>query len=200
MKMNSERTMRCSFALCLATAILVASSAAGQEKHKEMKERLKVESVRIGLPDGRTPDQGRYKAGFWTPIYVDVQIGPQDIAANELVLIVETADNDGILNQYKEAVPFILPKKETITGLMTYVRPGNSFSDTTVTVALGERIIRRERLPPDPGIVQNGGVLWLSLGSKLPGLRRALRPPQEGQQEVGQLDDDLMDSGPRKFA
>ena len=133
--------MRCSFALCLATAVLVASSAGGQEKPKEMKERLKVEGVRVGLPDGRTPDQGRYKAGFWTPIYVDVQVGPQDIQANELVLIVETADNDGILNQYKETVPFSLPKR-TITGLMTYVRPGNSFSDTTVTVALGERTIR----------------------------------------------------------
>ena len=195
--------MRCAFMLFLATAVMVAPSAGAQETLKEMKDRLIVEGIRVGLPDGRTTDQGRYKAGYWTPIYVDVTVGAEDIPANELMLIAETADNDGILNQYKQPVPFVLPKGQKITGLITYVRPGNFSCETTVTVALGGKAIRRERISPGAGIVQNGGVLWLSLGSKLPGLRRALRPrqnPQAGPEDDERQDYDSKDSEWRKFA
>jgi hypothetical protein len=158
----------------LLSTLALASSTSAQEKPREIKDRLILERMRAGLPDGRSLEKGRYKPGFWTPVYVDVTIGPQDIAANELVLIVETADNDGILNLYKQPVPFVLPKKQTVTGLMTYVRPGSLGSDIYLTLELGGKTFKRERLPPESGGVENGGVLWLTLGSKLPGLQRAL--------------------------
>jgi hypothetical protein len=196
--------MRCSFVLCLVTLVAVTSFAAAQEKPKEMKERLVVERIRVGLPDGRKTDQGRIKTGCWVPVYVDVTIGPEDIPANSLVLVVETADSDGILNQYAQPVPFILPKKQTVSGLQTYVRPGSFGGEINVTLLLGGKQYARQRVTPDfSGIVENGGVLWLTLGSKLPGLRRGLyrKPAQQpGQEDLGLPDDDSMDSEFRKYA
>jgi hypothetical protein len=167
--------MRCSFVLCLLSLTAATSFASAQEKPKDTKDRLVIERIRVGLPDGRNSDQGRIKTGSWVPVYIDVTVGPEDIPANNLALVVETADSDGILNQYTQTVPFILPKKQTVNGLQTYVRPGSFGGEINVTLLLGGKQFARQRVTPDfSGIVENGGVLWLTLGSKLPGLRLGL--------------------------
>jgi hypothetical protein len=195
--------MRCSIILCLAlTLALVAPAVGQQEQPKEIKERLIIENVRVGLPEGRSSDVGKFKTGAWSPVYVDLTIGPQDIPAGEADLVVETTDNDGLLNQFKQALP-LLSKKQG-ARLTTYVRPGNFSSEIFVSVQINKREIAKTRIAPDSrSVVDNGGVLWLTLGSKLPGLRRALMVRQKQPELPGEpnaLDDELVDSPFRQFA
>jgi hypothetical protein len=195
--------MRLSSVLSLTFLLAVVAPVAGQAQPKEIRERLVIENARVGLPEGPRFDHGKYKTGFWAPVYVDLAVGPQDIPAGEAILVIETADNDGILNQYTQPLPS-LPKKQTVAGLISYVRPGSYNSEIYISVNVGGRTVARRRADPDPlAVVDNGGVLWLSLGSKLPGLQRALavrQNPVEGQVENNVADDDLMDSSVRRFA
>src|SRR5262249_26286006 len=157
---------------CLTICLAAFATAASQAQ--QPKERLAIERVRVGLPEGRNSDQGKYKTGSWATVYVDLTTGPQDIPAGEVVLIVETSDSDGIQNRFLQPLPS-LPKKQTITGLITYVRLGNFDSEVVVSIEQGKRQVSRLRASPDhTAIVDNGGALWLTLGSKLPGLQRAL--------------------------
>jgi hypothetical protein len=192
--------MRGSIKLCLAVALFVP--AMGHAQPKEIKEPLIIEKVRVGLPEGRSSDGGKYKTGAWAPVYVDLTIGQKDMPAGETALVVETPDNEGLLNRYSQVLP-LLPKKQSISGLITYVRPGNFSSEIFVSVQMNKREIAKARVAPDPGIVENGGVLWLTLGSKLPGLRRALMVRQKQAELPGEPnapDDELVDSPFRQFA
>src|SRR5262249_21767692 len=113
--------MRCLMLLSLVFAIAALTPDSG---HAQTKERLIIEKVRVGLPGGRKFEAGKYKTGYWTPIYVDLTVGPEDIPRHHAELVVETSDNDGLLNQYTQELP-ALGKKQTISNIITYVRPGN---------------------------------------------------------------------------
>src|SRR5262245_14413739 len=126
--------MRCPILLCLMFALAALMPATVQAQTKE---RLIIEKVHVGLPSGRKLEAGKYKTGFWTPIYVDLTIGPEDIPAGQAVIVIETSDNDGLLNQYTQPLP-ALGKKQTISGIMTYVRPGNLGTEISVTIRLAD--------------------------------------------------------------
>jgi len=206
--------MRFASTLSLALIVTAFAAAVARAQPKEIKERLAIERVRVGLPEGRKSDHGKYKTGFWAPVYVDLSVGPQDIPAGEAVLAVETPDSDGILNQYTQPLP-ALPRRQSVAGIITYVRPGNFSSEINVSVQINKQQVAKARATPDSDIVDNGGVLWLALGSKLPGLQRALtvrqnqqfpqgpgepQPIQPGGQADDLGDDDLADTSLRRFA
>ncbi|HMF11388.1 MAG TPA: hypothetical protein VKE94_03760, partial [Gemmataceae bacterium] len=194
--------MRGSLVLCLTFAVAAFVPADIRAQPKEIRERLVIERVRVGLPEGRRSDHGKYKTGAWAPVYVDVLVGAMDIAPDEATLVVETPDSDGLLNQYRQPLP-ALPKKQVVAGIITYVRPGNFSSEINVSIEMGKQVVAKARAAPDSDIVDNGGVLWLTLGSKLPGLQRALavrqNQPNARGDEAGD-DEDFTDSSLRRFA
>jgi hypothetical protein len=198
--------MRWSVVLCTLpiVAALLPSAVLAQEPEK-LRERLKVERVRVGLPDGRGNDGGgRMKAGFWLPIYIDLAIGPQDIASGEAVLEVETTDSDGVQNRLTQGLTQVLPKNQTISSIITYARPANLNSEIALTIRLSGRVYKKVPAQADyQGFADTGGVLYLTLGSKLPGLQRALltRPQQGGGQPGDEnVDDDFGQNRLRRFA
>src|SRR6516164_1648696 len=101
-----------SFCFLVVGASLLSPSVA----RAETKERLVIDRVRIGFPGAKNDDTSRYKTGSWAPVYVDLTIGPQDIAADEAELVVETTDSDDVLNEYRQPLPF-LAKGSVVPGL-----------------------------------------------------------------------------------
>jgi hypothetical protein len=192
-----------SFCFLVVGASLLSPSVA----RAETKERLVIDRVRIGFPGAKNDDTSRYKTGSWAPVYVDLTIGPQDIAADEAELVVETTDSDDVLNEYRQPLPF-LAKGSVVSGLTdsrltTYVRPGNGGSDITVSVRIGGRTIKTVKADKESDdVVSADGVLYVVLGAKLPGLRRALTPKPANQAQPGgePADDDLEDTRQRRFA
>src|SRR5262249_19249416 len=102
--------MRGLLVLCLTLAVAAFVPADIRAQPKEIRERLAIERVRVGLTEGRKSDHGKYKTGAWAPVYVDVLVGPMDIGPGEATLVVETPDSDGLLNQYRQPLP-AFPKK-----------------------------------------------------------------------------------------
>src|SRR5438105_80478 len=81
--------MRCSIVLSLVFLVAALTPTIG---HAQTKDRLIIEKVRVGLPGGRKIEAGKYKAGFWTPIYVDLTIGPEDIPAGQADVVLNDED------------------------------------------------------------------------------------------------------------
>ncbi len=170
----------------LSFLVLACTAFAPAVGRAQTEERLVIEEgIRIGLPEGRRGEAGRYKAGCWTPVYFDLTIGPQEIPAGEAAVVVETADSDGIQNQFAQPLP-LLPRRQTISGLITYVRPGNFGNEVTLSILLGGRVYKSKRIQPDyDSFVENGGVLYLTVGSRLPGMQRALSQRRNQPQQAG---------------
>src|SRR5262245_32970690 len=129
--------MRRTSLVVVAAAILWAWPGLASAQ-SSMKERIRIDRVRVGFPsaqpnsdmggDGR--DTPVYKAGFWTPVYVDITAGILGLGMSEaeqkyrFEVVVETTDSDGIANNY--IVPLRpLEKKESIT-VLAYARTGNT--------------------------------------------------------------------------
>jgi hypothetical protein len=112
-----------------------------------------------------------HKAGFWTPVYVSITAGPDGIESGRIV--VESTDSDDIQNHYIVPLPRGgLPPNEPFTFL-TYTKPSSLHSEINVIIeADGKQFEKKqtyEALGP-------GDVLYLSVGSRLTGLRQALTP------------------------
>src|SRR5262249_8462326 len=120
------------------------------------------------------------------------------------VLEVETSDSDGVQNRLTQVVTQVLPKNQTVSNIITYARPANLDSDITVTIRLGGRVYKTVRAQADfQGFAETGGMLYLTLGSKLPGLQRALLTrPQQGGGQPGDdnADEDFGQNRQRRFA
>jgi hypothetical protein len=139
--------------------------------------KVQFDNIHVGFSGAAEPGEvvdprigtGLHKAGIWTPVYVSITAGPDGIQKGKVV--VEATDNDDVQNHY--TVPFPrggLPEKEPFTFL-TYTKASSLHGKITVTVeADGKRFEKEhtyESLVP-------GDVLYLTVGSRLSGFRRAL--------------------------
>lgn len=175
--------MRNLLAACLTAAVFLSVPAAARAQPKD---RLSIDKVRVGFPESRNRGN-RYKVGAWAPVYVDLTVGANDIVPPEVaVLLVETTDSDGVKNVYSQKLP-PLQKGQVVSGLITYVRPGNATADVTVNVRIGDRTLKpfkvEDKEPFD--IVNSDNILYVMLGSQLSSLRQALLPPQGQQGQAG---------------
>src|SRR5436305_782112 len=84
----------------------------------------------------------------------------------------ESADSDEVVNNYSVPVPPV-DKNESFT-VLAYTKPGSTQTDISVRVLIeGQNIC-----PPykkNPSGLESGEMLYLTVGSRLPWLRRALR-------------------------
>lgn len=173
--------MRHALAACLAVSVTLMSSGIGQAQRVA---RVKVEHVRYGFPAGIQPDGETgdwestplFKLGVWTPVYVSLTAGPQGFRKDEAVVVVESADSDEVVNNYSVPVPPV-DKNESFT-VLAYTKPGSAEKGITVRVlSEGQNLCRPYEKTPTG--LEPSETLYLTVGSRLPWLRRALRPEQE---------------------
>lgn len=178
--------MRQTAIACLAGAILLTLPADGAAQQRR---KLKIERVQVGLPVN--PVLGEFKSGFWTPVYVDVSAGPEGLVKGEL--IVETSDSDDVRNNYRVPLPPLEPN-EQLTGLISYTKPSSLHTEIIVTARSPEA--RLDERKESYTAMQLGDALYLTIGGRLPGLRKAL----VRQQKPGD-DEEIFtrDTGPQHF-
>jgi hypothetical protein len=139
--------------------------------------RIDDKGIRIGLRDG--PEVARSRNGVWTPVQVPIKAGPDDIPRDSYRLIVETTDGEAVPYRYTAAVPAIPANSEQV--VFAYIRPGSPGAAFTVTLqkADGSDVQTIEHLTRDPSkkeILEPREVLYLTVGSRLHGLKVAPRP------------------------
>jgi hypothetical protein len=140
--------------------------------------RVSIDDVRIGF--SAAPELGEpvdvknrmsfFKSGAWTPVYVDITAGPEGLEGAQL--IVEVSDSDDIQSNYVISLPRLDPR-EAFTAL-TYAKPGTAGGDLTATVQVGGKNYLFKKSIEQYQSFNLDEVLYLTVGSRLAGLRRTV--------------------------
>jgi hypothetical protein len=152
-----------------------------------------VEEVRVGLPyRSGDPDSGHSRRGAWVPVYVKLKAGSQGIAPGTHRLVVEANDSEDAAYEFFTPLPSIEPEKDCFA--ITYARPGSSDINISLQTMAGKPVPVQVRTPDGRTAVMSriqrefsrgelppSDILYLAIGSRLPGLHRALMdnaPPE----------------------
>lgn len=151
------------------------------------RDKVSIVNVRVGFnagPHAASPDEmvsgqrsRMFKTGGWAPVFVNVQnTGKYDPASDgPIVVSVETTDSDDTLNSYSAPLPPF--DSGGSASVLLYTRAGNRYGDYTVRVQARGRELCRPNQQPVTALDSNE-LLYLSLGSRMPGLR--LPGPPDG--------------------
>ncbi len=175
-------TFLCRVLLMVSLALAVAPVRAQEKKKKPPP--LRIEKVQLGLPVG-AGDTYRLRVGAWSPVYVELEAGENDIGQGDYDLVGETSDGESQI-VFTSAAPAIAAERTRIA--LTYYRPGDR--NGRLTLSLRKRngtTVQTVTTEPSPGaMLDSHEVLYLSLGSPLAGLRKALMPrkPVGDEEEV----------------
>jgi hypothetical protein len=190
--MRRSITMRMLLAGLLACGSLLggAGGAAAQEGGPPARQQVRIRDVRVGFPAGNTDF---YKAGYWTPVLVDLEVVGGDFRGT---LVVETKDSDGVGTRYHEgSQPITLAQQERQRTVLTYTKIGSTYADVDVTIQ-GRVESRTERTTvsytfryPEQRhtpIAANQGMfpqskLILAIGAQPAGFEPALQAETEGR-------------------
>src|SRR5437868_5241206 len=110
--------------LALALALGLPPLAPAQSRSK-----TRIEKVQVGFPS--SPQTGEFKAGAWTPVYVQVTAGSEGIGKGD-VLIVEASDSDDVRNHYTVPLPALNPGESDL--VLAYTKPGSANSEISVSI------------------------------------------------------------------
>jgi hypothetical protein len=182
---------RCLLALVL---LLAAGPAWGASPP-----RLLPEENRLCIGLRGAPDAGRSRNGAWAPVFVTLKGGPGGNAQGLYRVVVESTDGEGTPYRYAVAVPALAENEER--GVIAYARPGSDGAEFTVRLQGTDgqdvqTLPRRRRDSSDfkAEVVWPRQVLYLTVGSRLPGLKKTVREagkkPQgeQADNEAGQDD------------
>ena len=105
----------------------------------QTRERVKITSVRLGLPKGPYGgDTGRptvFKPGQWAPVYVDLECVRD--TEEDLQLVVETKDADEAITEGTVGLG-AMNKGDKLSGnelgRLPYLKPGSTYSTVTVRI------------------------------------------------------------------
>ena len=167
--------------LSLAVALALAGSAPAQQRPPKVV--IDESGVRAGFPNAS--DGSGLKTGFWAPVYVQLTApGPDRVTRADGDIIVSTSDSDDMENLYRVPLPPMEPKEQTT--VLTYVRPGATGSEITVTIKTpdGRTLSYQKAFRGGFAAAPPGTFLYVTAGADSTPLRRALRPQKaEGQGE-----------------
>jgi hypothetical protein len=183
---NTGKLMRYRALLCLALIVLLLQPAVAAAQSRGW---VNIDNVRIGFitvssePGDPVDPKNRmsyFKSGAWTPVFVDITAGPQGLEKG--VLTVEVADNDDIQNTYSVNLPRLDPRESF--QAITYTKPGSGGQDIVVSIHEGNKTpVTHRRNYGQYDLLSLNEMLYLTAGSRLPGLRRLANIiNQEGQQ------------------
>jgi hypothetical protein len=149
----------------------------------------RINKVRVGFkPYNENINFGRYKAGLWVPVYVEVEAGQNGLGGDRRpYLHIETPDFEGVGTIYRTPVVVGPNDIEVFTG---YTKAGNTGGDMKVELHVGNR---RFQAPPERFMAMDlHGYVYLTLGRRVADLPAALRPKDDKnqQQNNAQFQDD----------
>lgn len=162
--------MRSLLFVCLATVLVLPGVA-----HAQAKPKLQIADVRIGYPAGIGRETGErfqhFKAGSWTPVYVDVQASREGLKGTEgrIEIIVETPDCDDVLTNYSVAVALAPLGPNEMFTVLTYAKPANNSDQITVSMRYNGEALGQSFKKQQVGL-DSGQVLYLTIGSRLQNL------------------------------
>ncbi len=158
-----------------------------------------IAQVKVGLPGGTATSRSRN--GAWAPVYVTLQAGGEGNPQGAFRLVVESTDGEEMPYRYTVPVPALAAGEKR--DVLACTRPGTDGSEFTVKVLASDgrtlqtaAKVRRDSSTLDREIVEPNDVLYLTLGARLPGLRRAVQPQQAGKD----VEADDPERGVRGFA
>jgi hypothetical protein len=178
--------MRHSLLACLTATVLLSLPLVA---HAQDRRPLLIDKVRVGYLANQAAD-GLFKAGAWTPVYVDVTAGMEGLP-NGADIIVESADSDDVGSRYMMKLPPLEPKDQYT--LLTYTRPGSIGSEIKVTAWVNDR--RAAEIDDHYGAIELGNQLYVSIGGRLHELRNAWKAPNQQEEELT-----TKETGPRRTA
>jgi hypothetical protein len=163
----------------LAVALLPASALAQQPRP-----RLQVTNVRVGFAGGYAEDVGeriyRCKSGAWAPVHIDIQVGRDGLRGTEgpLKVVVETPDCDEVLTNYSVDVPLEKMDPNALFTVSALTKVASNSSDVTVTLYYDGTPLGQPYKKSPTDILDANQALYVTLGSRMVNLRRALVPEQ----------------------
>lgn len=165
------------FAGLLLTVALCPAVARAQSRPS-----LVVTDVRLGFSGGL--DAGSptplFKSGHWAPVYVEIKAEAPGYkpAEGRVDVVVSTADPDDITTSYTvdTSLPE-LPAEKTYT-VLAYTKLASSSPEITTTLRSGGQQIGQSFKKTFNGL-DPGQTLYLTLGSRLKGLRDANRGDED---------------------
>jgi hypothetical protein len=156
----------CVVGLAASITLLAGSPSAALAQGKG---RIRIDQIRVGFPIGLKDSQ--FKAGAWTPVYVDVTAGPERIPRGDYnTLTIEGVDTDDVRNNYTIPLPPLEPGEAAT--LIAYTKPGSSGDEIRVVIRIDDRIA--DSKGDIFGAIALDHHLYLTLGKRLGGLKRAL--------------------------
>lgn len=157
--------------LLLGAAVAPAQSA---------RDKVSIIDVRVGFlpgPHAASPDERltgqrtrMFKTGGWAPVLVNIQsTGKYDPASDgPIVVSIETTDSDDTLNSYSAPLPPF--DSGGSASVLLYTRAGGRYADYTVRVqARGKELCKPDQRSLNA--LDSNQLLYLSMGSRLPGLK-----------------------------
>lgn len=135
-----------------------------------------IESIQIGLPGGGSQENGRFRAGSWTPVYIKVKAGKDGNPRDLYRLHLQGVDTEEIAYTYSVSLPALATSQDHLA--IGYIRPGGANRDIQVqlktsdgkvlqTMGRPSRVEGRELVAPQ-------ALMALAVGARLNNLRMAL--------------------------
>jgi hypothetical protein len=165
--------------LTLALALTLPGVSVAQSR--QGKQKIHIDKVQFGF---QTSGQGSgFKAGSWTPIYIDLTAGDNPIGRADGVITVESGDSDDMENYYSIPLPQ-LDAREQIR-VMTYACTANASSDIQIVIRAPDgRILAGEKANnKNYSTFGPGSFLYLTAGSQNLALHDAMFPRKPGQED-----------------
>jgi hypothetical protein len=167
--------MRRGFTLATLAVIFLVPSAAFAQLSRE---RVKISNVRLGFPYGGVGGMrgGLFKAGQWTPVYVDLECVRDTDPEENLLLIVETQDADEAITEGVVEFP-AMKENDRIRGnelgRIPYLKPGSWYASTVAVRVKGAKSGRTYGEIKDRTFsgVESPLFVVLGIGTNLSGLR-----------------------------
>ena len=157
--------------------------------------------MQIGLPGGQgEQDSARSRNGAWAPVYVKLKAGADGSGIGRYKIRVETTDTENTDYHYDTALPALTPNQDYIA--VSYIRPGTAGSDFNVSLVTADGA-NVQGVPPvtreaDKETLDPKDVMFVALGARLPGMKRALLADPA---QANVADEDLTDKkGTVRFA
>ena len=178
---------------CSLFAVACSRGAAESPPH--------IEQVRIGLPGGQAEQESaRSRYGAWAPVYVKFKAGPEGSSRDRFRIRVETTDSENTAYHYDTNLPALVPNQDYLA--VAYIRPGAAGNDFKIQLltASGQTVSGQPSvsLDSDKDTLDAKDVLYLTIGARLPGMKRALLADPA---LANVADDDLTDKkGTARFA
>src|SRR5205807_9514108 len=135
------------------------------------------------------------RPGAWCPVHVELQAGDAESVRGDYELVVETPDSDDVLSHYVTPLASVGPGEHR--RVATCYRPGNRTAGLRVFVrkAGGGTVHSVEKAPDLHDVLRPEDVLYLTLGTRLPALRRGLVPHRPGGQEKDEQAEERAERG-----